>query len=186
MSSSLPQGDSLTRLVVASEFAFREELPCREHQAFRRDHLFLQMPLDIVARTPGALHQQSYPVVWLISVSIERRTISPWSKSRTIDPNYVAALESMVAEAEAEVERLHTEIERLRSAVAASGPDHRAALYHKVGLNPGAPDWLILAARRAYRSALHPDRHPAWAKAEAERRFKLADRVFDEIAASRA
>lgn len=125
-------------------------------------------------------------LLWVLSISIERRAVSNSSAGNTIDHNYVAALESMVAEAEAEVERLHTEIERLRSAVAASGPDHRAALYHKVGLNPGAPDWLILAARRAYRSALHPDRHPAWAKAEAERRFKLADRVFDEIAASRA
>jgi len=124
--------------------------------------------------------------LWFLSVSIERRTISPRSNSRTIDPNYVAALESMVAEAEAQVETLRGEIERLRSAAAASEPDPMTALYNKVGLVPGAPDWLILAARRAYRVALHPDGHPAHRKQEAGRRFQQAENVFEAIASSRS
>ncbi len=124
--------------------------------------------------------------LWLISVSIERRTISPWSKSRTIDPNYVAALESMVTEAETQVEALRVEVERLRASRPVSEPDPMTALYHKVGLIPGAPDWLVLAARRAYRSKLHPDRHPKHHKREADLRFKLAETTFDEIAASRS
>lgn len=101
-----------------------------------------------------------------------------------IDHYYVSALETMVADAEAEMETLRGEIERLRSA-AASEPDPRAALYHKVGLVPGAPGWLITAARKAYRSALHPDRHPAHRKQEADRRFKLAEATFEAIEALR-
>jgi hypothetical protein len=124
--------------------------------------------------------------LWFLSVSIERRTISPWPKSRIIDPNYVAALESMVAEAEAEVETLRSEIGRLRSAAAASEPDPNAALYGRVGLSPSAPEWLVAAARRAYRVALHPDRHPAHRKQEAGRRFQQAENVFEAIASSRS
>lgn len=120
-------------------------------------------------------------VLWLISVSIERRTISPSSKSRTIDANYVAGLEVMVAEAEAQVETLRGEIERLRSTAAASEPDPKAALLRRVGLNENAPQWLVAAARRAYRSALHPDRHPVHRNLEAECRFKEAEAIFDQI-----
>lgn len=121
-------------------------------------------------------------VMWFLSVSIERHAVSPRRGRKIIDPNYVAALEDVVAQTEAEVETLRAELQRLHSA-AASEADPRTALYNKVGLIPGAPDWLILAARRAYRVALHPDCHPAHRKQEAERRFKLAEGVFDQIAA---
>ena len=124
-------------------------------------------------------------LLWLISVSIEHRAVSPWRGGNTIDHNYVAALETMVAEAEAEVETLRREIDRLRSAAGAE-PDPITAHYHKVGLIPAAPDWLVLAARRAYRTALHPDRHPAHRKKEVERRFQLAESLFDEIVALRS
>lgn len=121
-------------------------------------------------------------IMWLLSAAIERHPISPRPKSRTIDHNYVTALESMVVEAEAEVEKLRSEIERLRLP-AASEPDPKAALFRRVGLNESAPDWLISAARRAYRVALHPDKHPVHWKQEAERRLKMAEGVFDQIAA---
>ncbi|ODT19815.1 MAG: hypothetical protein ABS35_20965 [Kaistia sp. SCN 65-12] len=121
---------------------------------------------------------------WFLAVSIERRAASPRRGGNTTDHHYVAALETMVAEAEAEVETLRGEIKRLRSAGPASEPDPMTALYHKVGLVPGAPGWLITAARKAYRSALHPDRHPAHRKQEAQRRFQQAESVFNEIAAS--
>lgn len=123
-------------------------------------------------------------VLWLISASIERQGASNSSRGKTIDHNYVAALESMVVEAEAEVETLRVEVERLRTSRPVSEPDAMTALYYKVGLVPGAPGWLITAARKAYRSALHPDRHPAHRKQEAQRRFQQAESVFNEIAAS--
>ena len=56
--------------------------------------------------------------------------------------------------------------------------EHR--LYGQVGLRPGAPDFLVQAARRAFRSALHPDRHPRHAQL-ANDRFLRAEAVFDEI-----
>jgi len=125
-------------------------------------------------------------VLWFLSVSIERRAIPRCTGGNIIDANYVTALENMVVEAEAEVEKLRGEIERLRSAAAAPGPDLRTALYRRVGLCENAPEWLVAAARRAYRAELHPDRHPAHRKQEAENRFKLAESVFEAIAAQRA
>lgn len=124
--------------------------------------------------------------LWFISVAIERRAVSNSSAGNSIDNNYVAALEAMVAEAETQLETLRAEVERLRSAAAASEPDPRRVLYGRVGLHADAPDWLILAARRAYRAKLHPDRHPEHHKREADLRFKLAEATFDEIAASRS
>lgn len=120
--------------------------------------------------------------LWFLSISIERHVVSPRRDRNIIDHHYVAALESMVAEAETQVETLRGEVERLRTSRPVSEPDPMAVLYGLVGLNPTAPEWLILAARRAYRTQLHPDRHPAHRKREAERRFVLAEQVFDEIA----
>lgn len=125
-------------------------------------------------------------VLWFISVAIERRTASNRTGGNTIDRNYVSALETMVAEAEAKAETLRAELQRYRSAAAVAEPDPRTALYRRVGLADSAPEWLISAARRAYRVALHPDQHPPHRKQEAEHRFKLAESVFEAIATQRA
>jgi hypothetical protein len=50
-----------------------------------------------------------------------------------------------------------------------------------VGLDEGAPEWVAVAVRKAYRKRLHPDLHPAGRKIEAERQFKAAEQVFDKI-----
>lgn len=63
-------------------------------------------------------------------------------------------------------------------------PTHR--LYAKVGLREGCPDFVLRAARTAYRRALHPDGHPEQNRMEAERRFKEAEAVFEEIERLRA
>lgn len=115
--------------------------------------------------------------------AIGDRVSLPWQRHATFDPSYVAALVEMVSEAQTEAERLRAEVERLRSNAVVSEPDPNAALYNRVGLSPGAPVWLIDAARKAFRTALHPDRHPAHRKQEAEKKFKLAEGVFDQIAA---
>ncbi len=54
-------------------------------------------------------------------------------------------------------------------------------LYRKVGLDEKCPLFILHAAKRAYRKKLHPDAHPPERKAEAERRFKEAEAVFEEI-----
>jgi hypothetical protein len=58
----------------------------------------------------------------------------------------------------------------------------RVALYRRVGLDEACPDFVLKAVRTAYRRTLHPDTRPDHEKAEAERRFKEAEAVFDEIA----
>lgn len=125
-------------------------------------------------------------VMWFLSASIERHAVAPRRDRNAIDRHYVAALENMVVEAEMQVEALRSEVERLRAARPVSEPDAKAALYGRIGLSPAAPEWLVAAARRAYRSQLHPDRHPEHRKYEAGRRFQLAESVFDEIASSRS
>jgi len=99
--------------------------------------------------------------LWLVSVSIERRSFSPWSNRRAIDENYVIALEAMVLDAETTVERLSMEIERLSAVQPISERDPTTVLYHRVGLNSCAPDWLVLAARRALPNCTSPRQAPA-------------------------
>ncbi|MBM6583993.1 hypothetical protein ILT44_27720 [Microvirga sp. BT689] len=54
-------------------------------------------------------------------------------------------------------------------------------LYAKVGLHEGCPEFVLQAARTAYRKALHPDGQPERHRVEAERRFVEAEGVFEEI-----
>jgi hypothetical protein len=54
-------------------------------------------------------------------------------------------------------------------------------LYAKVGLHEGCPDFVLRAARTAYRKALHPDRQPERHRADAQRRFIEAEGMFEEI-----
>jgi hypothetical protein len=56
-----------------------------------------------------------------------------------------------------------------------------AALLRSVGLDESCPDFVIKAARTAYRKTFHPDTRPEHQKAQAERRFKEAEAVFEEI-----
>jgi hypothetical protein len=51
----------------------------------------------------------------------------------------------------------------------------------QVGLTEGAPEWVVVAVRKAYRKRLHPDCYGDHRKAEAERRFKEAEQVFAGI-----
>jgi hypothetical protein len=55
------------------------------------------------------------------------------------------------------------------------------SVFRRVGLDPSAPRFAIEAVRKAYRRKLHPDLQPGSRKAEAEKRFKEAEAVFDEI-----
>jgi hypothetical protein len=58
-------------------------------------------------------------------------------------------------------------------------PAHQ--VYAKVGLHEGCPDFVLQAARTAYRKALHPDGQPERHRAVAQRRFIEAEAVFEEI-----
>lgn len=54
-------------------------------------------------------------------------------------------------------------------------------LYRKVGLDEGCPEFVLKAARLALRRHWHPDGYPERDRAEAERRFKDTESVFEEI-----
>jgi FtsZ-binding cell division protein ZapB len=54
-------------------------------------------------------------------------------------------------------------------------------LYRRVGLDPDAPDFLLIAARKAHRFDAHPDRATPRLKEEAHRRFVRAEEIFAQI-----
>lgn len=58
--------------------------------------------------------------------------------------------------------------------------------FARVGLHPNAPQFVIEAARKAWRKHLHPDGHAHEAKADAEEKFKRIEIAFDEIFKSRS
>lgn len=60
-------------------------------------------------------------------------------------------------------------------------PTELEVLYARVGLHPSAPDFLLKAARKAYRTQNHPDKHSGDNKNEAEEAFKEMENIFDAI-----
>ena len=100
---------------------------------------------------------------------------------RSVLEHEIAGLNGELTQARSRVAELEAQVATMRaSAAQASGSGNR--LYRRVGLHEDAPAWVIAAVRRAYRAKLHPDAHPAFRKAEAERRFKQAEAIFDQIA----
>lgn len=124
-------------------------------------------------------------VLFGVAVHVMKSRQQAYRSGPPIDAEYLAALESLLAHAEAEARMLRAEIAELQTLSPAAPRTQVAALHGRVGLSETAPAWLVNSARRAYRSQLHPDRHPPHRKDEAERRYKQAEHVFDQIAALR-
>ena len=100
---------------------------------------------------------------------------------RSVLEQEIAGLQGDLAQARSRMAELEAQVATMRaSAAQASGSANR--LYRRVGLHENAPAWVVAAVRRAYRAKLHPDAHPTSRKAEAERRFKVAEAIFNEIA----
>lgn len=51
----------------------------------------------------------------------------------------------------------------------------------EVGLHQSAPDFLVRAARTAFRKAYHPDTKPENEKATAETTFKRSEAAFERL-----
>lgn len=88
---------------------------------------------------------------------------------------------ALFAERDAQIASLVAELASARSN---SGPQletEEDRVYRQVGLHPRAPEFLITAARRAYRAALHPDRQPR-NRSEAHSRYLKAEAAFERIA----
>lgn len=54
-------------------------------------------------------------------------------------------------------------------------------LYARVGLHEDCPEFVVRAAQKAFRANFHPDGRPQNQRADAERRFKEAEPVFEKI-----
>jgi hypothetical protein len=68
------------------------------------------------------------------------------------------------------------------SAVASHMSDRPRTLYHRVGLlGPSTPLFVIQAAHRAYRIALHPDQQPVHRRGAAHDRYVAVETIFAEI-----
>ena len=86
----------------------------------------------------------------------------------------------LLAERDAQIASLRAELAQARSNSGAPQETKEERTYRQVGLHRHAPAFLVTAARRAYRAALHPDRHPRNCE-EAHRRFLKAEVAFDTI-----
>jgi hypothetical protein len=115
----------------------------------------------------------------------EPRTEEQSPSDRLLLLSHIEQLETDLKEARREANALRAEKERLErdleKAKVAESHNRTNPLFRRVGLDENAPEWVVLAVRRAYRKHLHPDAHPAGRKIKAERRFKAAEQVFDEI-----
>jgi len=89
-----------------------------------------------------------------------------------------AALHRRLAIATEEVEALRLRLETSRSPAEA---DAAVSPHASLWLTPGAPEWLVIAARRAFRRHYHPDRHSGPERILAEARFKAAEEAFSKI-----
>ncbi len=97
----------------------------------------------------------------------------------------IEQLEHDLEEARGTVEtlRAHNEqLERDLQIARTAKPNSRSSpLFRRVGLDEDVPEWVARAVRREYRKRLHPDGRHGSQKVEAERRFKEAEGVFDQI-----
>ena len=123
--------------------------------------------------------------------------ISP-SRSPELPPDTRAALRNQISQLEAhagrldehaamlraELARARTRIEKLESELERRPSSGR--LYAKVGLDERCPDFVLTAARTAYRKRFHPDHHLEPEKGAVEARFKEAEAVFDQLLVLRA
>jgi uncharacterized small protein (DUF1192 family) len=87
----------------------------------------------------------------------------------------------LVAERDTRIAALEAELTRVRTNLGSCQETTAAEIYRQVGLHPRAPVFLIAAARRAYRAALHPDRHPRH-REKAHQRHLDAEAAFQKIA----
>lgn len=104
------------------------------------------------------------------------RAMPRWESSSSADQADAALRRRLAAATQ--------EVQVLRERLAASGghdPAASASPHAALWLQPGAPEWLVLAARRAFRRHYHPDRHAGIEREAAEIRFKEAEEAFSKI-----
>ena len=163
-----------------------------EEQALRVPRAALR-PLLVVVSLALATYLPSIAIIlmWVavvryLPMALYERQGRHWARTawRRTEQHANALSEALTRSLERSAE-LEQELERLKANQRSSRSAQGDPLYRKVGLHEAAPDWLIVAARRAYRGRLHPDRHPQH-RAQAHDRYLRAEAVFDAIAEQRA
>ena len=87
---------------------------------------------------------------------------------------------------DARIAHLEGELADARAVARRAADTNGDPVYRRVGLSPSAPDWLVQAARMAYRRRLHPDMHPAQHRQQAHDRYIRAEEAFERIGRLRA
>lgn len=91
-----------------------------------------------------------------------------------------------VAERDIRIARLSEDLAQARALSQRSDETDGDPVYRSVGLSTVAPDWLVQAARTAYRRRLHPDVHPSHHRTQAHERYIRAEQAFERIEKLRA
>jgi len=127
------------------------------------------------------------PVLWIVSMQYVMlaeslgRVLGEHRRAQRQANTALKRSTALLAERDAQIAALEADLTQARSNSGARRETDEARAFRQVGLHPRAPDFLITAARRAFRAALHPDRHPRH-RSEAHSRFLKADAVFERIA----
>ena len=87
---------------------------------------------------------------------------------------------------DARISHLEGELVNARAAARRAADTNDDPVYRRVGLSPSAPNWLVQAARTAYRRRLHPDVHPPQHRQQAHDRYIRAEEAFERIGRLRA
>lgn len=93
---------------------------------------------------------------------------------------------ALVVERDARIMALEADLAAARVSVRRTVEQEGDPVYRRVGLSPSAPDWLVQAARTAYRRRLHPDVHPPHHRQQAHDRYIRAEESFERIGRLRA
>jgi hypothetical protein len=94
----------------------------------------------------------------------------------------IVSLEHDLASALGRAAVLSRKVDDLRAELKRAGNAEDARLYAKVGLHPNSEDFLVRAARQAYRKHYHPDVCRSAPPEVATRVFQAAEKSFEEIA----
>ena len=92
----------------------------------------------------------------------------------------------VLAERDSRIKTLEADLTTARVSARRTVERDGDPVYRRVGLSPSAPDWLVQAARTAYRRRLHPDVHPPHHRPQAHDRYIRAEEAFERIGRLRA
>lgn len=97
----------------------------------------------------------------------------------------IVSLENDLASALGRAAGLAQRVDDLRAELKRAGNFENARLYAEVGLHPNSEDFLVRAARQAYRKQFHPDVCRGMPLDKATKLFQQAEETFDRISSLR-